>query len=41
MSIKGYINQMCEETRSDIRMGVPPPTSNFVGLEVTLTKTER
>jgi hypothetical protein len=36
ISIKGYIHQMCRETPIDLRMGVPAPTTNFVGLTVTL-----
>jgi hypothetical protein len=38
MYIKGYINQLCGETLTYLHMGVPEPTTNFVGVEVTLTK---
>jgi hypothetical protein len=41
MLIKGYINQLCRETPTDLRMGVPIPTSNFVGLSVSLNETQR
>jgi hypothetical protein len=41
MLIKDYINQLCGETPTDLRMGVPAPTMNFVGLSVTLTETHR
>jgi hypothetical protein len=37
----GLINQLCGQTPNDLRMGVSAPTSNFVSLEVTLTKTQR
>jgi hypothetical protein len=35
MLIKGYINQLCDEMPTDLRMEVPPPTTNVVGLSVT------
>jgi hypothetical protein len=41
MLMRGYINQLCGETPTDLRMGVPAPTTNFVGLTVTLTETQR
>jgi hypothetical protein len=41
MLIKGYLNQPCGETPTDLRMGVPVPTTDFVGLSVILTKTQR
>jgi hypothetical protein len=41
MLIKGYINQLCGETPPDLRMGVPAPTTSFVGLDVKLTETQR
>jgi 8-oxo-dGTP pyrophosphatase MutT (NUDIX family) len=41
MLIRGYINQLCDETTTDLRMGVSAPTTNFVGLPVILTKTQR
>jgi hypothetical protein len=41
MLIKGYINHLCEETPIGLRMGVPAPTTKFVGLRVTLTETQR
>jgi hypothetical protein len=41
MLIKGYINQLRGKTPTSLRMGVSVPTTNFVGLSVTLTKTHR
>jgi hypothetical protein len=41
MFIRGYINQLCGETPTDLRGGVPAPTTNFVGLSVTLIQTQR
>jgi hypothetical protein len=41
MLIKGYINHLCGETPTDLRMGVPAPTTNSVGLSVTLIETPR
>jgi hypothetical protein len=41
MLIKGYINRLCGETLAGLRMGVPAPITNFVGLSVTLTETQR
>jgi hypothetical protein len=39
--IRGYINQLCGETPTDLRVGTPMPTRNLVGLLVTLTETQR
>jgi hypothetical protein len=39
--IRGYINQLCGETPTDLRVGTPMPTTNLVGLHVTLTETQR
>jgi hypothetical protein len=39
--IRGYINQLCGHTSTDLRMGAPIPTTNFDGLPVTLTETQR
>jgi hypothetical protein len=40
--IRGCINQLCGETPTDLRVGPPMPTSNFLaGLPVTLTETQR
>jgi hypothetical protein len=39
--IRGYINQLCGETPTDLRVGMPMPTRNLVGLHVTLTETQR
>jgi hypothetical protein len=39
--ILDYINKMCEQTPTDLRVGAPIPTTNFVGLCVTLTETQR
>jgi hypothetical protein len=41
MLMRGYINQLCGETLTDLRMGVPTPTINLAGLTLTLTKTQR
>jgi hypothetical protein len=41
MSIKGYINRLCGETPTDLRMGVQAPTTNFAGLSVILSETQR
>jgi hypothetical protein len=38
--IRGYINQ-CGETPTDLRVGMPMPTSNLAGLTVILTETQR
>jgi hypothetical protein len=39
--IKGHINHLCGEMPTDLRIGIPAPTTNFVGLTVTLTETQR
>jgi hypothetical protein len=39
--IRGYINQLCGETPTDLRVGTPMPTRNLAGLPVTLTETQR
>jgi ADP-ribose pyrophosphatase YjhB (NUDIX family) len=39
--IRGHINQMCGETPTDLRVGMPMPTRNLAGLHVTLTETQR
>jgi hypothetical protein len=39
--IRGYINQLCGQTPTDLRMGASMPTTNFVGLHATLTQTQR
>jgi hypothetical protein len=39
--IRGYINQLCGETPTDLRVGMPIPTTNLAGLLVTLTETQR
>jgi hypothetical protein len=41
MLIRGFINQMCGDTPTDFSMGVPAPTTNFDGLSITLTETQR
>jgi hypothetical protein len=41
MLFRGYINQLCGHTPTDLHMGAPVPTTNFVGLPVTLTETQR
>jgi hypothetical protein len=39
MLIKGHINHMCGESLTDLCMGIPAHTTNFVGLTVTLRET--
>jgi hypothetical protein len=39
--IRGYINQLCGETPTDLRVGTPMPTRNLAGLPVTHTETQR
>jgi hypothetical protein len=39
--ICGYINQLCGETPTDLRVGTPMPTETLAGLPVTLTETQR
>jgi hypothetical protein len=41
MLIRGYINRLCGQTPTNLRMGAPVPTTNFVELPVTLTETQR
>jgi hypothetical protein len=41
MLIKGFINQFYGETPTDLRMRIPAPTTNFVGMIVTMTETQR
>jgi hypothetical protein len=41
MLIRGYINKLCGQTPTNLRVGAPGPTTNFVGLPVTLTETQR
>jgi hypothetical protein len=41
MLIKDYINHMCGKTPTDLRIGVPAPTTNFGGSTVTLIETQR
>jgi hypothetical protein len=36
--IRGYINQLCGQTPTDLRMGAPMPTTNFARLHVTLLR---
>jgi ADP-ribose pyrophosphatase YjhB (NUDIX family) len=35
--IRGYINQLCWQTPTDLRMGAPIPTTTFASLPVPLT----
>jgi hypothetical protein len=39
--IRGYINQLSGQTPTDLRVRTPMPTTNFAGLRVTLTETQR
>jgi 8-oxo-dGTP pyrophosphatase MutT (NUDIX family) len=39
--ICGHINQLCGETPTDLRVGMPMPTRNMDGLPVTFTETQR
>jgi hypothetical protein len=39
--IRGHINQLCGETPTDLRVGMPMHTRNLAGLPVTLTETQR
>jgi hypothetical protein len=41
MLIRDYISQLCGETPTDLRMGVPAPTTNFARLTVTLIEIQR
>jgi hypothetical protein len=38
---RGYIDQLSGKAPTDLRMRAPMPTTNFVGLPVTLTETQR
>jgi hypothetical protein len=39
--IKAYINKLCGGTPTHLRIRVPGPITNFSGLSVALTKTQR
>jgi hypothetical protein len=39
--MRGHIDYLCGETPTDLRMGIPAPTTSFVGLTVTLIETQR
>jgi ADP-ribose pyrophosphatase YjhB (NUDIX family) len=39
--IRGYINPLCGETPTNLRVGTPMPTTNLACLHVTLTETHR
>jgi hypothetical protein len=39
--IRGYIDQLCGYTSTDLRVGTPIPTTNLDDLPVTLTETPR
>jgi hypothetical protein len=39
--ICGYINQLCGETPTDLRVGMPMPKRNLAGLPVNLMETQR
>jgi ADP-ribose pyrophosphatase YjhB (NUDIX family) len=39
--IRGYINQLCGATPTDLRVGTLMPTTNLVALPVTFTETQR
>jgi hypothetical protein len=39
--IRGHINQLCGETPTDLRVGMPMPTRHLARLHVTLTETQR
>jgi hypothetical protein len=41
MLTRGYINKLCGETPTDLRMGVPAPKTKFSGLSVTVIETQR
>jgi hypothetical protein len=41
INIKGFVNQLCDKTPTDLRMGVPAQTTNFDGMNGTLTETQR
>jgi hypothetical protein len=39
--IKDYVNQLCGETPTDLRIGVPVNVTNFVELSIKLTEMQR
>jgi hypothetical protein len=39
--VVNHFHFMCEETPTNLRMGVPAPITNFASLSVTLTETQR
>jgi hypothetical protein len=39
--IRGFINLLCGDTPTDLRMGVPAPTTNFVCLTAPINETQR
>jgi hypothetical protein len=39
MLIKGYVNHLCGETLTDLRMGVPAHVTNFARMSVMDTET--
>jgi hypothetical protein len=41
MLVTCLINRLCDETPTDLRMGVPAATINFDGFSVTLIETQR
>jgi hypothetical protein len=41
INIKGYINQLCGKTPTDLRMRVLAPSTNFDGITVTLRHSAR
>jgi phage tail sheath gpL-like len=41
MLIMGYMHQLCGETPTDLRMGVPAPKTNFASLSIILTQAHR
>jgi hypothetical protein len=41
MLIGGCVNQLCGETPTDLRIGVPVHVTNVVSFSVTLTETQR
>jgi glyceraldehyde-3-phosphate dehydrogenase/erythrose-4-phosphate dehydrogenase len=41
MMIKGYINELCGEKLTDLRMRVPTHTTNVAGMSVTMIETQQ
>jgi hypothetical protein len=41
MAMCRYINQLCGETPTDLRMGIPAHVTNFASRSVTLIETKR